>query len=95
MTKSRIKALENWRRENSKTKAWMARYFDVNNRNYNNWVYRNSLPKEYIDTADKLLKSLTPSTPALALSPEESDLVEHYRLASPEMKKAVIRLLVN
>jgi len=50
-----IKSIENYRVARSLTKADMARIFGVPLQNYNNWVYRGSLPKEYFREARRLV----------------------------------------
>lgn len=50
-----IQELENYREQKSLKKADMARLFGVPEQNYNNWVYRNSLPKEQMDKARGIL----------------------------------------
>lgn len=50
-----IESLEKYRQSHGLSKADMARRFDVPLQNYNNWVYRSSLPKEHIALAQKLL----------------------------------------
>lgn len=52
--------LEDFRERNGLAKADMARRFDVPLQNYNNWVYRNSLPKDKIDLAHEILASEKP-----------------------------------
>lgn len=47
--------LEKYRVDNHLSKAEMSRIFKVVPQAYNNWVYRNSLPKEHIALATKLL----------------------------------------
>lgn len=46
-----IEDLERYRKENGLKKSEMARMFKVESQNYNNWVYRGSLPKEFYDLA--------------------------------------------
>lgn len=50
-----IARVEKYREETGQTKADMARRFGVPEQNYNNWVYRNSLPKDYYPIAQALL----------------------------------------
>lgn len=50
-----IHDLENYRTENGLSKADMARIFGVVPQAYNNWVYRNSLPKDQIEKAARLI----------------------------------------
>ena len=52
-----IERVEKARKAQSLIPADMARYFGVNPQNYNNWIYRNSLPKKYYDTAYKFIFS--------------------------------------
>ena len=46
-----IAELEKYREQKGLKKADMARLFGVDSQNYNNWVYRNSLPKEFYEKA--------------------------------------------
>lgn len=50
-----IVKIEQHRESAGLKKADMARYFKVESQNYNNWVYRGSLPKEHYAAALKLL----------------------------------------
>ncbi len=49
--------LEKYREKEGLNKADMARLFEVAEQNYNNWVYRNSLPKAYYSQALRLLEA--------------------------------------
>lgn len=55
MSRDRISQIENWREEHDLSKADLARYFKVDNQTYNNWTYRQSLPKEHYDSAEAIL----------------------------------------
>lgn len=57
-----ISQIEKFRVSEGLTKADMARLFDVPLQNYNNWVYRNSLPKDRFATAMDLLAKANHST---------------------------------
>jgi len=50
-----IDEVEKYRKSKGLKKADMARHFKVENQNYNNWVYRGSLPKDYVFAAQSLL----------------------------------------
>lgn len=50
-----ITDVEKYRIDNNLSKADLARYFGVLPQNYNNWVYRKSLPKEFIGAAFSLV----------------------------------------
>ncbi|MDX1489709.1 MAG: S24 family peptidase [Pseudohongiellaceae bacterium] len=52
-----IQELENYRAAKSLKKAAMARMFGVESQNYNNWVYRGSLPKEFVEQARAIVFS--------------------------------------
>lgn len=52
-----IEKVEKWRERNKLSKSDVARLFDVEPQNYNNWVYRSSLPKEKIARALELISS--------------------------------------
>lgn len=52
-----IAELEKWRIEQGLMKAEVARLFEVDSQRYNNWVYRNSLPKEKYARALEILKT--------------------------------------
>lgn len=50
-----IEQIEKYRETNRLSKADMARLFGVPLQNYNNWVYRSSLPKEHYEFAQSLI----------------------------------------
>lgn len=62
MKTDRISRIEEWRQDQGFSKADLARYFGVDNQTYNNWTYRNSLPKEYYDRADQILSGNVSAT---------------------------------
>jgi len=62
-----IESLENYRVERGLSKADMARKFDVALQNYNNWVYRSSLPKEHMPLAQALISETPESNNATEL----------------------------
>lgn len=93
---SRIVKLEEWRINRNLSKSWMADYFSVPDRNYNNWCYRGSLPKEKIDLADKLLNHESWTT--AELSSDEHELLLCYNFGSDKQKEALLvlaRLMLN
>jgi len=52
----RLKALERFRKDKGLKHADIAKLLGANSlQSYNNWRYRDSLPKEYYDVADKIL----------------------------------------
>jgi len=55
--KDLIEKIEEHRIAQGLFKADMARRFNVPDRNYNNWVYRRSLPKEFYEKAREILSS--------------------------------------
>lgn len=64
-----IEEIEALREDRGMTKADMARAFGLEaSQNYNNWVYRGSLPKDRINAALKIL-----GRPALDDSQEETE----------------------
>lgn len=56
-----MQQIEKLRKERGLSKAEMARRFGVENQNYNNWTYRNSLPKEFYEVGIRMLHELDPS----------------------------------
>jgi len=53
-----IKKVEDYRTSKGLNKADMARLIGANSsQQYNNWVYRGSLPKEYYDRALRILET--------------------------------------
>lgn len=62
MKKDRISRIEEWRQDQGFSKADLARYFGVDSQTYNNWTYRNSLPKEYYDRAEQILSGNVSAT---------------------------------
>lgn len=53
----RLKRLEKYRKDNGLKHADIARLLGVNNlETYNNWRYRNSVPKAYLDKIDPLIE---------------------------------------
>lgn len=53
-----MKDLARYMKAKKLTKADMARLFGVTLQGYNNWTYRDSLPKKYIEKANKLIRSI-------------------------------------
>ncbi len=57
---SLIKELEKIRTELGIKQSQMAQRIGVPNQNYNNWIYRNSIPKEYIDKVREIITLSNP-----------------------------------
>ena len=79
-----ITELEEYRKANNLKRVEMAKIFGVEPQNYNNWVYRRSLPKEHIEKAKRVLGHTD------SLSDSEMELLESWRDLSPESQRLVI-----
>lgn len=73
-----IEELEKYREANGLKKSEMARMFKVESQNYNNWVYRGSLPKEFYDLAISITSK--GKSNVVRLSPERADRPESINI---------------
>lgn len=90
-----IDKLETWRTNNSHTKAHMARIFGVPEQNYNNWVYRGSLPKSQYTIAQNLLSENEISEPkAHYASGPQSALSERLKKLPADKQQKAMKAII-
>lgn len=87
--KDLIQQVEEYRISKGLIKAEMAKLIGANSsQQYNNWVYRNSLPKEYIPRAQRLLET---QDKEIRLDAEILEKIERL----PEAKAALVIQMID